>query len=438
MEYDYRYRAYPDHNNLVSKAERQLDIHRQAYNHTRHEYNHNQSNIGSVYSHQKRLPDWKNEFPVFAEVHSKALQKTVGRFYKNLSRLKEKKEKGYKVGELKWKSPREYQSITYSQSGFELKNTSGQNTNTATLWFCKIGDIPIRYHRPIPDHATIKEVTLKKEKTGEWYVCITVEVEDENLPDKTPAEDLEADDCVGIDLGILNYIHTSDGISIDGLDLEEHYRRLKREQRKLSRKEHGSNNWEKQRKRVANVKRRIRRKVLDFQHKITSWLTTEYEAVFVEDLDVKPMLEQSHNARNKQDAAWSQFIELLEYKADLNGCYVEKAEPAGTSKECSACGAESDKPLWVREHSCPSCGFELDRDWNASINVLERGLELLGERLGLGQSEVERLKQTGTSVGSGSIGESVPASSVVETGSPHSREQGSSVLKSRTVATVSD
>jgi putative transposase len=156
--------------------------------------------------------------------------------------------------------------------------------------------------------------------------------------------------------------------------------------------------------------------------------------VFVEDLDVKPMLEQSHNARNKQDAAWSQFIELLEYKADLNGCYVEKVEPAGTSKECSECGAESDKPVWIREHSCPSCGFELDRDWNASINVLERGLELLGERLGLGQSEVERLKETGTSVGQR---EEVPASTVVETGSPYSREQGSPILKSRPSAASS-
>jgi putative transposase len=90
MEYDYRYRAHPDHNNLVSKAERQLDIHRQAYNYTRYEYNNkqNQSNIGSTFSHQKRLTDWKDKFPIFSEVHSKALQKTVERFYKNLSRLK--------------------------------------------------------------------------------------------------------------------------------------------------------------------------------------------------------------------------------------------------------------------------------------------------------------------------------------------------------------
>ena len=184
----------------------------------------------------------------------------------------------------------------------------------------------------------------------------------------------------------------------------------------LDRREYDSANWEKQRKRVANIKRRIRRKVLDYQHKITSWLTTEYDAVFVEDLDVRPMLEESHNTRNKQDAAWARFIKLLEYKADLNGCYVETVEPEGTSKECSACGVENDKPLWVRE--CPSCGFTLDRDWNASLNVLERGLELLGERLGLGQPEVERLKETGTSVGAIER-ERVPASAVIETGNPN-------------------
>jgi putative transposase len=276
------------------------------------------------------------------------LQKTVKRFYKNLSRLKDKKDKRHKVGKLKWKSQRDYQSITYSQSGFELKNTSGSDTNTATLWLSQIGDIPIRYHRPIPDHAQIKEVTIKQEKTGEWYVSFGLEVDEEHLPDKTPAEELDGDDCVGIDLGILNYVHTSDGLSLGQLDVEDEYERLRKAQQVLSRRKHGSNNWKKQRKRVASIKRSIRRKILDYQHKLTALLTSEYEAVFIEDLDVKPMLEQSHNARNKQDAEWSRFIDLLEYKGYLNGCYVEKVEPAGTSKECSECGAESDKPLWVR------------------------------------------------------------------------------------------
>jgi len=165
---------------------------------------------------------------------------------------------------------------------------------------------------------------------------------------------------------------------VDWLDLEDEYDRLRREQRKLSRKQKGSNNYEKQRREVSKVKRYIKRKVLDYQHKLTTWLVREYDAVFVEDLNVKEMLEQWHNARNKQDAAWRQFITLLEYKADLYGCHVVQVEARGTTKECASCGVETAKAIWVREHSCPSCGFETDRDTNAAMNVLKRGFSELG------------------------------------------------------------
>ena len=166
MEYSHRYRACPTQA-IASDLQRHIDIHRQAYNYTRYEYTRlreDADNIGSAYKHHDRLTNWKAEFPVFAEVHSKALQRTVTRFYQNLSNLSKQKEKGRTVGMLKWKSPTEYQSMTYSQSGFELKNTSGR---TATLWLSKIGDITLRYHREIPDEASIKEVTIKKETTGE-------------------------------------------------------------------------------------------------------------------------------------------------------------------------------------------------------------------------------------------------------------------------------
>lgn len=413
MWYDYRFRAYPNRTGITAEAERHIDIHRQAYNHTRYEYNTldtDEDNIGSAYQHQKRLTEWKDEWPVFKEVHSKALQKTVERFYNNLSSLSDKKEQGYKVGELQWKSPREYQSMTYSQSGFELKNTSGQ---TATLWLSKIGDIPIRYHRSLPDNADIKEVTLKKETTGEWYVTFGLEVEDTALPEKPDVDDLDVEDCVGVDLGIQNYIYTSDGDSVDWLDLSDEYDRLRREQRSLSRKEHGSNNWANQRREVAKGKRRIKRKVEDFQHKLSMWLVRTYDAVFVEDLDASGMLQQRGNARNKQDAAWRGFIEMLEYKGDLYGTHVVQVDPAGTTKECAECGVKTEKPLWVREHSCPSCGFKVDRDANASYNVLSRGLEQLGK----GHAKVTPV-ETATAVETdGGQSSSVPASRVIETGS---------------------
>ena len=375
MEYSHRYPAYPTQQVAV-ELERRIDIHRQAYNYTLYEYeNVDADNTGSAYKHHYRLPGWKDEFPVFSEVNSKALQRTVTRFYQNLTALSEQKQNGNKVGKLKWKSPREFQSMTFSQSGFELKNTSGRH---ATLWLSKIGDIKISYHRDIPNEPDIKEVTIKKETTGDWFVSFGLETDDGALPEKPEVDSLDASNNVGIDLGILNYVHTSDGMTVEWLNLDDEYDKLRREQRKLSRKEKGSNNWEEQREEVAKIKRHIKRKVEYFQHKLTTWLVREYDAVFVEDLDLKEMLEDSHNARNKQDAAWRQFITLLEYKAELYGTHVVQVEPEGTTKECASCGVETVKPLWVREHSCPSCGFETGRDCNASLNALQRGFQELG------------------------------------------------------------
>ena len=133
------------------------------------------------------------------------------------------------------------------------------------------------------------------------------------------------------------------------------------------------------------------------------------------------MLQQRGNARNKQDAAWRGFIEMLEYKGDLYGTHVVQVNPSGTTKECAECGVETDKPLWVRNHSCPSCGFEADRDANAAWNILSRGLE----EVGVGHSErtpVETALPMDT--------DPVSAKRVVETGSP--------TLKERTASAVSE
>ncbi len=265
------------------------------------------------------------------------------------------------------------QKSQISDDGFELTNTSGRR---ATLWLSTVGDRQFRYHRDIPDEADIKEVTIKKETTGDWFVSVGLGTDEADLPEKPPVDSLDMSNSVGVDLGILNSIHTSDGKTVDWLDLEDEYERLQSEQHKSSRKEKGSNNHEKQRREVATVKRHIKRKVLDYQHKLTTWLVREYDAVFVEELNVKGMLEQSHNARNKQDAAWRQFITLLEYKADLYGCHVKQVEARATTKECASCGVKTAKPIWVREHSCPSCGFECDRDANAVVRLRLTGSKI--------------------------------------------------------------
>jgi len=287
----------------------------------------------------------------------------------------------------------------YSQSGFKLDKKGGQ----AVLSLSKLADIPIRLHRAIPDDATLEQVTVKKEPTGEWFATFGVEM------DREPPERPEnPEKCVGIDVGILKYAHDTDGTAVGSLDLSDERERLEREQRKLSRKQHGSANYEKQRRRVAACHGDLRRKRRDFLYKLSAYYAREYDLVAVEDLNVKGIVESPSNSRNTASAAWRTFLSLLEYKCEREGTHFVAVNLRGTTKECASCGVSTEKPLWVGEHSCPSCGFEADRDANAAWNILSRGLE----DVGVGYSEstpVETALPVDTPVS---------AKRVVETGSP--------------------
>jgi putative transposase len=226
-------------------------------------------------------------------------------------------------------------------------------------------------------------------------------------------EEIGTGDMVGIDLSILKYTHDTDGTAVGSLDLSEERDRLEREQRKLSRKEHASNNWEKQRRCVAECHLDIKRKRRDFLHKLSNYYAQEYELVAVEDLNVKGMLASPRNSRNTASAAWNTFTDLLEYKCKREGAHFVEVDPDGTTRERVQCDVETDKPLWVREHSCPACGFEADRNANAAWNILSRGLT----DLGVGHSElppVETALPADTAV--------VSAKRVVEAGSPCLKE----------------
>jgi putative transposase len=382
MNYNYRYRLNPsdDHRERLAWT---VDTCRQVYNHFLHRLNRHEDT--SAYSEQKRLPDLKKWWSDLQDVHSKVLQKVVQRLYDNLSTLKSRKETGYNVGGLKWKAPGEYRSFTYSQSGFKLKNTSGRTQ----LWLSKIGDIPITFHRDLPA-ATIKTVTVKREPTGKWYAILGIET-----PDDLPEKPDEVTDAVGIDVGILKYVHDSDGLAVESPDLSDERERLERAQRDLSRKNHGSNNWEEQRKKVARRHADLKRKRRDFLHKLSAYYAREYDLVAVEDLDAKGLVELPGNSRNRAGASWGTFLRMLEYKCEREGTHFVAVDPQGTTKECASCGVATDKPLWVREHSCPSCGFKADRDANAVVrlrltgskiardfatawNILSRGLDRVG------------------------------------------------------------
>jgi putative transposase len=156
-------------------------------------------------------------------------------------------------------------------------------------------------------------------------------------------------------------------------------------------------------------------------YKLSNYYAQEYDLVAVEDLNVKGMLESPSNSRNTASAAWRTFLTLLEYKCEREGTHFVAVNPRGTTKECASCGVSTDKPLWVREHTCPACGLKTDRDANAAWNILSRGLE----NVGVGHSEstpVETALPVDTN--------SVSAKRVVEAGSP--------TLKERTASAVSE
>jgi putative transposase len=410
MQYNYKYRLDPPEP-LTETLHNHVDTCRQLYNHILHVLNKSED-IPARYELQGRLPDLKTWWTDLGDVHSKVLQMVVKRVYDNLSTLKSQKENGRSVGMLKWKPPREYRSLTYNQSGFELKNTSGR----PTLWLSKIGEIPIHLHRDIPENATIKQVAVKHEPTGEWYATFGIDV-DEDTPEKPE----NPESVVGIDVGILKYAHDTDGYAIKSPDFSDERERLERAQQNLSRKQHGSANWKKQRQVVAKCHADLKRKRRDFLHKLSNYYATEYELVAVEDLDAKGLVELPGNSRDRAGAAWGAFLQMLEYKCEREGTHFVAVNPQGTTKECASCGVKTDKPLWVREHSCPSCGFEADRDANAAWNILSRGLEDIGV-VHSESTPVETALPTDT--------DSVSAKRVVETGSP--------TLKERTASAVSE
>jgi putative transposase len=238
------------------------------------------------------------------------------------------------------------------------------------LWLSKIGAIPIVLHRELD--GDVKQIHIKRERSGKWFACFSVEVKEMPKLKKFSRP-------IGIDLGIEHYTADTSGNFVEHPhNIIKSEWRLKREQRRLSRKKRGSMNRAKQRVRLARVHERVRNQRLDFLHKLSHHYVNSYDFIAVEDLGVRELIETAHNGKNRADAAWATFLHMLTYKAERAGRWVVRVEPRGTTDRCSGCGELVEKPLWVRVHRCPKCGLELDRDLNAARNILCDGLKKVG------------------------------------------------------------
>ena len=219
----------------------------------------------------------------------------------------------------------------------------------------------------------ITSATVTKTASGRYYVSL--QVEEEYVPVS------KGKNKTGIDVGLKEFCTTSDGEIIDNPKYYKEYeKQLKRLHRRLSRKKKGSKNREKARLKLARKYEQMTNVKEDFQHKLTYKLANENQVVCGESLNVKGMLKNHKLAKAISDVSWSKFYDKLDYKlTERGGTLIKVPTTYPSSQTCSGCGYKNPivKNLSVRRWKCPECGQTHDRDINAAINILNKGLEQL-------------------------------------------------------------
>lgn len=241
----------------------------------------------------------------------------------------------------------------------------------------KAGFVRAKIHRKAPDGYQLKLVTVFIAQTGRFYASVLYEYE-EDTPVFVPSETMTH---IGLD-------YKSDGLYVDSegnaCGMPHYYRRsekqLARAQRRLSRKQKGSANREKQRKRVAKIQQRTANRRKDFLHKTSAPITKRYDVISVENLDMKVMSGSLRLGKATMDNGYGMFCSMLAYKQAREGHILVRVEKHFPSSQlCSCCGYKNPvtKNLSIRKIRCPKCGTEYDRDINAAINIDREGVRLL-------------------------------------------------------------
>lgn len=222
-------------------------------------------------------------------------------------------------------------------------------------------------------NGKIKSATISQNPSGKYFISILVETE------HMPLE--STDGLIGIDLGVKDLLITSDGEKFNNIRIAKQYEnKLAKEQRKLSHKQKGSRNFEKQRIKVARIYEKIHNIRLDNLHKISHKLINENQVIVSEDLSVFNMIKNHRLAKAIQDCGWYELTRQLSYKSTWNNRnYIKIGRYVKSSQTCNRCGYinEKTKDLSIREWVCPKCNAVHDRDINAAMNILNEGLRML-------------------------------------------------------------
>ncbi len=376
----YKFRLYPnsEQKELINKT---LGCNRFIYNYflnvKQTEYKNNHKSKSS-YECIKDIPTLYKERPYLKEIDSLSLRCTIfdldnafQGFYKgirNYPNFKSKYDKNsYRTN-----------MITSNYKGNHYENIK-LDLQKRTITLPKLKDMKIRGYRNIEKiEGRIINTTITKGKDGRYYVSVLYE-KDIEIPKFIPSS------IVGIDLGIKDIVITSNNEKYNNEKVIQKYeKRIKRKQRELTRKQKGSSNYYKCKHKLARLYSKLKNARLHITHKITKELTDTYDIIVTETLKIKNMIRNHKLAKSLTDVTLGEIIRQLEYKCKLKGKKLYKVnEYYASSQICSVCGYQNKivKDLSVRKYICPSCKVELDRDQNASVNILFEGVKMYMKEL---------------------------------------------------------
>ena len=317
-----------------------------------------------LYRYSKELAQ---DFKFADELNSTARQASAERAWSSISRFYDncKRKVSGKKGYPQFKKSR---SVEYKQSGWKLlspktvKFTDKKNIGVLKL----VGTWDLGYFQ----ESDIKRVRLIRRADG--YYCqfvLSCDVKEDVKP---------SGKCIGLDVGLASFYTDNNGNKVDNPQfLRKSEKRLKRLQRRLSKKKKGGKNRQKARQRLAKAHLKVSRQRQDFAVKLARCVVHSSDVIAYEDLRVKNLVKNHCLAKSINDAAWYQFREWIEYFGVKFGKITIAVAPNYTSQNCSNCGETVKKSLSTRTHQC-KCGCVLDRDENAAINILKRGLSTVG------------------------------------------------------------
>jgi putative transposase len=340
--------------------------------------------ISITYNHQQNdLPMIKEYRPELIPLGSHALQETVRRVDRAFRAFFRRVKAGNIPGYPRFKSKDRFDSFCYPDpAGWKIKQNKLRVSN--------LGEIPMRGKPRIPLAAGTPRTLTIKRQDGKWFAICAVEY---------PAAALRRNQIytgrtMGMDVGCSSLAVTSDGDFIDNPKTLKHARqKLTVAQKNLSRKTRGSKRRAKARCKVSALHGKVARKRKDFLHQLAAAVVSLYSFVAVEKLLLSNMTRSARGTAEKPgrnvkqkaglnrsllDASIGMLFSLIAYKAEEAGAQFVKVAPNHTSQNCFWCGQNVPKELSVRMHVCPSCGFVQDRDYNAALNILAKGLVQTG------------------------------------------------------------